>query len=176
MRGQLAKGTIHGSFGGMETVWWIVTLLLMLTGLIGTFLPMIPGSALILLGAVVFYLGMGPEGPLSIQVLLGLLVLTILTFVVDYVSGIIGAKLFGATRLGFWLGVVGGIVGLFFGIIGVLIGPIIGVFVGELIARSTPKQAAKATVGTVLGTGGGLVAKCLLSVAMIVWFLMATLT
>jgi len=158
----------------METVWWIVTLVLMLTGLLGTFLPMIPGSALILLGAVVFYLGMGP-GSLSLWVLIGLLVLTLLTFLVDYVSGIIGAKLFGATRLGFWLGVVGGIVGLFFGIVGVLIGPIIGVFIGELIARSTMKQAAKATVGTVLGTGGGLVAKCLLSVAMIVWFLMAAL-
>jgi len=125
---------------------------------------------MILLGAVVHYLGIGPRDSVSFWTLMILLGLTLLSFLVDYGAGVVGAKLFGATRLGFWMGVVGGIVGLFFGIIGVLIGPILGVFLGELMARRPVKDAWKATWGTVLGTGGGMVAKGLISIAMIVGF------
>jgi hypothetical protein len=101
----------------------------------------------------------------------GLALLTILTYVVDLVSGTVGAKWFGATKWGAWGGIIGAIVGLFFGLIGVFIGPLIGVLVGEIIGGKELLPAGKSTWGTLLGTTAGIAIRLLIAMVMIGWFL-----
>ncbi len=166
----------------MDWLWWTLTISLMATGLVGTFLPMLPGSALILAGAAVHYLFLGPDNTITLVTLLGLLALTILSLILDQVAGVVGAKLFGATRLGFWGGVIGGLAGFIAGfagwffvigpIIGGLLGTVVGVFSGERLAGRPVREAWRATWGTLVGAATGFVGKGLISLAMILWFIL----
>src|SRR5438552_625615 len=98
----------------MPTLWWTLTLLLMLLGLIGTVLPLVPGTVLILGAAVMHRLALGTEHSVGWTTLIGLTVLMVLAHVLDLVSGSLGAKWFGATRWGALGGIIGAIAGMFF--------------------------------------------------------------
>src|SRR5262245_4038505 len=78
-------------------------------------------------------------------------VLTILVFVVDVVSGFLGAKRVGASKQAIIGAAIGTIVGMFFGIIGILIAPFIGAVVGEVIARGQLAPAARVGFATWIG-------------------------
>ena len=159
----------------MDSFWWIVTLLLMFIGLVGTVLPLVPGPTIILAGAIVHRLMLGEAKSIGWWTLGALIVLTLVSYAIDLVSGAIGAKWFGATRWGALGGILGAIVGLFFGIIGVFIGPLVGVLLGELLGGKGLLPAGVSTWGTLLGTTAGIVGRLLIAILMIGWFLLATL-
>ena len=95
----------------MEALWWVLTLGLMLVGLAGTVVPLVPGTILILCGAVLNHFALHSIGWQTLVVLTGMM---IVAQVLDIVSGSLGAKWFGATRWGAIGGILGAIVGLFF--------------------------------------------------------------
>jgi uncharacterized protein YqgC (DUF456 family) len=160
----------------MQTLWWTVTILLVVVGLIGTLLPLLPGSTLILAGAVVYKLTLDTTGDaISWWTLGGLLVLVVITYVIDFVSGAVGAKYFGATRFGAIGGIIGAIVGLFFGLPGLFLGPLAGVLIGEIIGGKELIHAGKSTWGTLIGTTAGMVAKLAVALAMVAWFALAVM-
>ena len=159
----------------MTTFWWTITLLLMVIGLAGTILPLLPGTTIILAAAVLHHFVLGAEQSVGWWTLSGLIVLTLLSYALELVSGTIGAKWFGATRWGAVCGILGAIVGLFFGIIGIIVGPLLGVLVGELLGGKGLLPAGKSTWGTLLGTTAGMIGKLLIGVLMIAWFLLAAL-
>lgn len=156
----------------MEVLWWSLTLLLMLAGLAGTVIPLVPGTVLILGGAVLNYFTLHSIGWPTLLVLTALM---ILAQALDIVSGAVGGKWFGATRWGAIGGILGAIVGLFFGIIGIFIFPLVGALVGELLGGKNLLPAGKSSWGTFIGTTAGIVGKLLIGVIMIVWFLVAAL-
>ena len=156
----------------MPYVWWTVTLVLMLIGLLGTLLPLLPGTSIILAAAVLHHFTVSRT--VGWWTLGGLTALTLLSYGVDLVSGTVGAKWFGATRWGAIGGIIGTIAGLFFGFIGIFVGPIVGVLIGELIGGKEIVPASKSTWGTLLGTTAGLIVRFLIGLAMIGWFLLAT--
>lgn len=161
----------------MATLWWLLTVLLMLAGLVGTFVPMIPGSALIFLGALVHWAAFGSAAGVGPVTLVGLFFLMVLGQVLDFLSGSMGAKYFGATRWGIWGGIVGAIVGLFFGLPGLILGPVLGVLLAEIFLGRQPfAPAARSTWGTLLGSAVGLMIKAVLALVMIGWFVIAVLT
>ena len=90
----------------------------MLVGLIGTVVPLLPGSVIILAAAVLHRLLLGAEKSVGWWTLIALTVLMLLSQALDIISGSIGAKWFGATRWGAIGGILGGVVGIFFGVIG----------------------------------------------------------
>lgn len=159
----------------MDFLWWTLTLILMLIGLAGTVLPLIPGSVIILAAAVMHHFVLGPEKSVGWTTLVILTFWMLLAQALDIVSGTIGAKYFGATRWGALGGILGGIVGIFFGIPGIFLGPIVGVLLGELLGGKGILPAGKSTWGTLLGTTAGLIGKALIGVIMILWFLLAAL-
>jgi hypothetical protein len=159
----------------MTTLWWTLTIVLMLTGLAGTVLPLLPGTTIILGAAVMHHFALGAEKSVGWWTLGGMLVLTILSYVVDFVSGALGAKKFGATRWGAVGGIIGAIVGIFFGLPGIFLGPLAGVLIGELLGGKGLLPAGKSTWGTFLGTTAGMVAKLMISALMIGWFLLVAL-
>ena len=159
----------------MNYLWWTVTIVLMLIGLVGTVVPLLPGTTIILAAAVLHHLMLGEAQSVSWWTLGGLIFLTALTFLIDFVSGTVGAKWFGASRWGAIGGLIGAVVGLFFGLIGIFVGPLLGVLAGELLGGKGILPAANSTWGTVLGTTAGIILRFVIAVVMIGWFLAAAL-
>ena len=76
----------------MTTFYWTLTLLVMLIGLVGTVVPLLPGTTIILAAAIGHHLLLGPAHSVGWWTIGGLAVLTVLSFIVDFVSGAAGAK------------------------------------------------------------------------------------
>jgi len=140
---------------------WTTIAILMVIGFLGTFLPIIPGTTLILFGAFIHYFAFDMEASgLAWQGLVFISVLWLLSFVVEWVSGAIGAKWFGASKWGAIGAVVGGIVGIFFGLFGLILGPLVGAFGFEMVfAKKEIKPATDSTVGTLVGGLAGALAR-----------------
>jgi uncharacterized protein YqgC (DUF456 family) len=156
-------------------VWTIIlfigTLLIMLVGLAGVILPVIPGIPLIWVCAFVYGLATGFE-EINWNILGILAVLTGFTIVLDYVANLYGAKKMGATGWGILGALFGMLVGLFTaGLIGLLVGSFAGAVLGELLAGKTGSRALKAGIGTFLGFLGGTLIKLILGCMMIGIFL-----
>lgn len=155
-----------------DIVLWILTALLMTAGLAGAVLPVLPGAALVLAGAVpgAWIDGFERVGGWT----LGLLVaLALLSWVLDYVAALLGAKKVGASRLALVGAAVGTVAGLMFGIVGVFVLPFIGAAVGEYIARRDHQAAARVGIATGLGLVLALVAKVVIAFMMIGVFVAA---
>ena len=155
-----------------DTLIWSSVALLLVVGFLGTFLPVLPGTTLILAGSFLFYFTMGRESSgLAWQGLVFIGLLYALSIALDWVSGALGAKWFGSSKWGIVGAILGGIVGLFFGIPGLIVGPIAGVFIFEIfVAKKEVKEASNSTFGTVVGGIAGIFGRVALALGMIAWF------
>ena len=79
--------------------------------------------------------------------------LALLSWLLDYVAGVMGAKKVGASPQALVGAAIGTVAGLFMGLIGVFVLPFVGAAIGEYVARRDHQAAAR--VG--LATGIGLV-------------------
>jgi len=146
---------------------WVLTGCLLLVGLIGSVLPLLPGP-LILFVAGILHTWLQPEAGMSWQGIALLAVQLVIAYVLDFAAGAMGARWFGASRWGIAGVFVGGIVGLFFAPLGFILGPLAGGLLFELFfAKMRMGPAVKSTWGTLLGTGVGLVARLVISLAMV---------
>jgi len=148
-------------------------MVLILAGLLGTVIPMLPDTILIFAGAFLHRLMLGPAHSVGWTTIVALGCLTALAHLLDFMSGSLGAKYFGATRWGAIGGVLGAVVGLFFGLPGIIAGPLAGVLLGELAGGRGLAPATKSTLGTLLGTGAGMLAKGAVALLMVGWFFIA---
>jgi uncharacterized protein YqgC (DUF456 family) len=151
--------------------------LLVLIGLAGTVLPVLPGAPLIFAGLVLAawadgftHVGLWP------LVILGLL--TLLSLAVDLWASAHGARRVGASRWAILGAVLGTIVGLAFGVPGLLLGPFVGALAGELLHRRSLHPQALAAAGRVgagtwLGLALGAAFKLALALAMLGVFALA---
>jgi len=153
-------------------VKWVIVIVLLVVGFLGSFVPVIPGTTLIFCGVILYYFSMGMESSgLRWPGLVMIGIFYILSIVLDWFSGALGAKWFGSSKWGVVGAIVGGIVGLFFNLPGLIIGPIAGVFIFEIIfGKREIKQASNSTIGTVLGGLAGMLARVILAFGMVLWF------
>jgi uncharacterized protein YqgC (DUF456 family) len=140
--------------------------LVMLIGFIGSILPGLPGTPLVLLAAIGHWLYFRPHS-MSELVFISLGVLTLLSFLLDYLASMWGAKRFGATWRGVVGAAVGGLIGIFFNLPGILLGPFIGATLFELAGGYKFKEATHAGLGATLGLLAGVIGKCAICAAMI---------
>ena len=157
----------------MELLWWFITIVLFAVGLIGTIVPVLPGTTIILAAVVIHRLMLGPEKSVGWRILSILVVLTLATYTLDFLGGYFGAKYFGATKWGTLGAIIGALVGLFFGILGLFVGPVIGAVAGEFIGGKRMIDAGRAGWGSLLGNLAGMVGKLLIALAMIAVFLIS---
>ncbi len=157
-----------------DIVLWILSIGLIAAGLAGAVLPVLPGAALVLAGTV---LGAWIDdfqrvGGWTIGVLV---VLALLSWVLDYVAGMLGAKKAGASKQALIGAAVGTVAGLFLGFVGVLVLPFVGAAAGEYLARRDHRAAARVGLATGLGLVVALVAKVVIAFVMIGIFVVALL-
>lgn len=154
----------------MEKLILILSILIMLIGIAGSFLPVLPGIPLVFLGI----LGYGwYEGfkHVTVQYLAVIGGLTVLSVLVDYVAGAAGAKKVGSSQAGIIGAVLGAIIGIFWGPLGILIGPLVGAFIGEYIVQKNAERAVKVAGATVVAIFAGIIFKVILGLGMLVSFL-----
>lgn len=152
-----------------QIIGLILALIVMGIGCLGSVLPALPSTPLVLIAAIGHKLYFGPAGAGWITLTL-LCLVTALALVMDYLASIYGAKRFGATRKGMAGAIVGGIVGLFFNLPGILLGPFIGAAVFELIGGREWKPAMRAGLGATLGLFAGAIGKIVCCVSMMLLF------
>jgi uncharacterized protein len=156
----------------MDLFWWFFTVALFAIGLIGTVLPVFPGTIVILAGAVLHRVMLGPEKSIGWWTLAILVLLTVATYTLDFLSGYFGARFFGATRWGMFGALLGALIGLFFGIAGLFVGPVIGAVAGEFIAGKRMIDAGRAGWGSLLGNLAAMIGKLFIALVMIAIFFM----
>jgi len=156
----------------VELFWWLFAIVLFAIGLIGTVVPILPGTTIILAGAVIHRMMLGPEKSIGWPTIGVLVLLTLATYALDFLGSYFGAKYFGATKWGTLGAIIGALIGLFFGIIGLFFGPVIGAITGEFIAGKRMIAAGKAGWGSLLGNLAGMIGKLVIALAMITIFLM----
>jgi uncharacterized protein YqgC (DUF456 family) len=151
---------------------WFIAGLLVVVGLAGTILPILPGVPMMLLGFVLMawldgfvHVGFGT--------LLGLTALTILAVLIDFIATAEGARRFGAGRLAILGATLGLLFGLFFGLLGILLGPFIGAVLGHMAGKAGVDASLRAGVGASIGVVVGTVAGAAIGAVMLVWFLLA---
>ncbi len=143
----------------MDSVWWwVLAIALIALGVIGTFLPVLPGAILVF-GGMLLAAWIDDFQRVGLTTLIILGALTGLVLVIDIVAATLGAKRVGASRLALTGAAIGTILGMFFGIIGILLGPFIGAVIGELLARGQLEPAARVGFATWLGLAVGALAK-----------------
>ncbi len=135
----------------MDVFFLIIGFLLMLMGIIGSVLPVLPGTPISWLGLLMLYLCPSIEPDWWF---LGItLVIAIFIYVMDYIIPAMGTKKLGGSKAGIWGAVIGLLVGILAPIpFGIIIGPFLGALMGELlVAKKDGAQAFKAAFGSFLG-------------------------
>lgn len=155
----------------MDFIWWLIAIVLMAVGLIGTLLPVVPGAIIILAGAVIHQVMLGSERSLGWWNIAVLVLLTLLSYALEFAGGYFGAKRFGATKWGILGATLGAIAGLFFPFPGLLVGPVVGAIAGEFVGGKRLVSAGRAGWGTLLGNLAGMIGKLTIGLIMVSWFL-----
>ncbi|MEO7068339.1 MAG: DUF456 domain-containing protein [Rhodanobacter sp.] len=150
----------------MDIALYLLAAALIVGGLVGTVLPVLPGIPMLfggiwLVAAVDNYQRLGWWWLLLIGALGALGVL------VDFVAATMGAKRAGASRRALWGASLGTIVGMFFGIPGLIVGPFVGALLGELTSGTSVLRSTHVGVSTWLGLLFGALLKLVISFVML---------
>ncbi|MDY0254793.1 MAG: DUF456 domain-containing protein [Tenuifilaceae bacterium] len=140
----------------MDYLLIVIAAILIVLGLLGCILPVIPGPPLSFGGLLLLHFTQW--GPIHSDILVWLGIAAAVATVLDYIFPVWTTKRFGGSKRGVWGSTIGLVVGLFFfPPFGIIIGPFVGAFVGEVTAnqnqRSALKSALGSFVGFLLGTG-----------------------
>ena len=148
----------------------------MITGIIGCFLPVLPGPPLSFIGMLLIHFTRFAHFDNTTLLVLG--TITIIVQILDYIVPVWGTKKFGGTKYGTWGSIIGLIVGLFFlpplgpfGIITILAGPFVGAYIGESIGGSDKNKALRAAFGTFIGFLAGTFMKFVTSIVITVFII-----
>ncbi len=156
---------------GADTIALVIAIIVILLGIAGTVIPMIPGIPLIFISIAAYGWYEGFQ-VINSKFLVIMAALTILSLLVDYLSTALGASYFGSTKYGVWGAIIGTFVGLVtFPPVGIFLGPWLGACIGEFIAGQDFNKAMKSGLGTVVGLFSGIVFNLALSLVMLAAFL-----
>lgn len=134
----------------MDIFLAVIAALFMILGVIGSFLPVLPGPLTSWIGLLILHLT--DAVPMNWSFLVITLIIAILIWILDYIIPAIGTKKFGGSKYG----MIGTSIGLIVGLLapipgGIIIGPFFGALIGELLNKSDSKTAIKAAFGSFLG-------------------------
>lgn len=156
----------------MTETLWVVAVLLVVVGAIGTVLPALPGVPLIFIGVLLAAwaedftrIGGWTVGVLAVLAVIGM--------VVDYVAASMSAQRAGASRQGIIGAAIGTVAGIFTGLWGLVFMPLVGAAIGEFIAHKDALRAGKVGVATWFGLLVGTAVKIAVAFTMIGVFIAA---
>lgn len=156
----------------MDILLTLIGFIFMLVGIVGSFLPILPGPPLSWIGLLLLYLTKAIE---TNWVFLGItLAVALLVFALDYIIPAMGTKKFGGSKAGMFGTTIGLLVAIVFpvlGPIGIIVWPFVGALVGELLNKTESKTAVKAAFGSFLGFVTGTFIKFIVAVVYFGFFI-----
>ncbi|MGM0445446.1 MAG: DUF456 domain-containing protein [Bacillota bacterium] len=161
----------------MIGLYWLLIVILFLTGLAGVFIPMIPDIIPVWIAVLIYHFGsVGIVLPNTFWV--GLVIITIITVFSDFFANAFAVKKTGGSNLSVLAALVGLALGLVvLGPLGVIIGPFALIFLVEYIKSNSRdyKKSLKIAFSTVFAYIGSAVVKLLLILFIIFWFFIVVL-
>jgi uncharacterized protein YqgC (DUF456 family) len=136
----------------LEGIAIVISSILMLLGLAGSILPILPGPPLSFIGLFLLALLKHFSPPLTPTLVIILAIVTILVIAMDYIIPLLGAKKYGASKWGIWGSVLGMAIGIFWSPFAMLLGAFIGAVVVEWLVGKKKGEALRAGWGVVMGT------------------------
>lgn len=158
----------------MTAILWISAIALIVTGVVGTVVPAVPGAILVF-GGVALAAWIDGFTRISPWLLVLLGALTALAWVVDFAAAAAGAKRAGASRYAIVGAAIGTVAGIVSGLWGLLFMPLVGAAIGEYLARRDLRRAGRAGVATWIGLLLGTAAKVAIVLTMVGIFVLALL-
>ena len=154
----------------MDYILLFLGFFLVVGGIIGSFLPIIPGPPTGWLGLLLLNL---TSKVITDWIFLGItLIVAILVVIADYITPVLGAKKFGGSKYGIWGSTIGLIIGLLFPPIGMILGLFLGALLGELIHdHKNMQKAVKASIGSVIGFFFSTGIKLIVGIVFLVYFI-----
>jgi len=159
----------------MNSILLIVSAVLIITGLIGSFLPVIPGPITCWFG--LFTLSQIQDFPYNDTLLILTFVIAIAIFIIDYFIPIIGSKYFGGSKNG----IIGTAIGIIIGLLspipfGIIIGAFLGALIGEYFSGKKLSEAFKPAIGSLIGIITSSLIKFATSLTFLVIYIMLIVT
>ena len=135
----------------MDILLLLLGLFFMILGIIGSFIPVLPGPITSWIGLLLIHLT--NVIPYNWTFILTTFTIALFVYILDYIIPALGTKKFGGSKYGIIGTTIGLIVGLIFlGPFGIIIGPFIGALTGELIYdNQNSNRALKAAFGSLIG-------------------------
>ena len=160
------------SVHSMDIALLIIGFIFMIIGILGSFLPVLPGPPISWIGLLLLYLTNAV--PNNWWILGVTLAVALIVFALDYIIPAMGTKKFGGTKAGMIGTTIGLLVAIFFpilGPLGIIIWPFVGALVGELLNKADKKTATKAAFGSFLGFLTGTFLKFMVTIVFLGLFI-----
>lgn len=163
----------------IDILWIIIGFILLIIGIIGCLLPVLPGQIIAWSSLLILQLSSPP--PFTSKFILIWALITAGVTVFDYVVPVWGTKKLGGSKRGIWGATLGLIASIFifpilgivigpFGVIGIIIGPFIGAYIGESTGGAERRVAFKSAMGSFVGFLAGTALKLIISIYMGIYF------
>ncbi len=159
----------------VEYAIWTLTSVLLLAGLVGSVVPMLPGTTLIFVGVLLHKWLLPASVTTTAIVWIG--VFWLFSIAADFACTLLGARLFGGSKWGMTGAGGGALVGMFFSLPALLLGTVLGAVAAEkLLSKRTDKDALKSGLGAALGFLVSTVVRAAFAVAMVALFAYSAIT
>ena len=158
----------------MDIFLVFVALLFMILGIIGSFMPILPGPLTSWIGLLI--LKFSDAVPISNTFITITFLIAFGIWVLDYIIPALGTKKFGGTKAG----MIGTTIGLIVGMLspvpgGIVIGSFFGALAGELTSDNDVNKATKAAFGSFLGFIASTFLKFIVAMIFLGFFLIKVL-
>ena len=153
----------------MDLFLLILSFLIMITGIIGSVIPVLPGPLSSWLGLFIF--SNISTVKVDSKILVFTLIIALIIFILDYIVPIYTSKKFGASKFGIIGASIGTIIGLFLPPFGIIFGALIGAIAGELFLNKNFEKSMKAAAGVFLGLMVSGFTKALISIVFLLIYI-----
>jgi hypothetical protein len=153
---------------------WTAVVTLMVLGLAGVILPILPGTVLIF-GAILLGAWIDDFAKISGWTVTAAAVLTVISLICDYLAAALGARRVGASRQAVIGAVLGTLLGIFSGLWGLIFMPLVGAAIGEYLVLRDLQRAGQVGMATWVGLLLGTAVKIAIAFTMLGMFIVALL-
>ncbi len=149
-----------------------LAVLLQIAGLIGCFVPVLPGPVLNFVG--LWILDYTRWADFSLSFILIFLILALGAQIIDTVIPVWGTKKYGGSRWGVRGATIGLVIGfLFLPPFGILLGPFLGALIAEYLHSRDSQKAMRSAWGSLMGFLAGTGLKLMVSLLILFYFIRA---
>ncbi|MBZ9632090.1 DUF456 domain-containing protein [Salegentibacter sp. LM13S] len=153
----------------MDILLFTLAAICMVLGILGSFLPVLPGVPLSWVGLLLLYLA--PSVPINFWVLGIAFILAAIIYALQLIIPAMGTKKYGGSKAGMWGATIGLVIGIFVPIpLGIVIGAFAGAFIGEIINKADSKSALRAAYGSFIGLLASAFMELVVAVGFLIFF------